>query len=107
MNPKKACVFVNWAIIRYLQQQKLKKKILKMAMMKAGFETKVDFRSNPCEPTVLLFGFNLKGLTSNHDERGEKMKQKQRKQAILLILFSSSRNDFRSSQMSWMIKKQR
>ena len=34
----KACVLVNWAIIRYLQQLKLKKKILKMAMMKEGFD---------------------------------------------------------------------
>ena len=38
LNPMKACVLVNWAIIRYLQQLKLKKKILKMAMMKAGFD---------------------------------------------------------------------
>ena len=39
-DPLQACVLVNWAIIRYLQQLKLKKKILKMAMMKARFEKK-------------------------------------------------------------------
>ena len=52
MNPTKACVLVNWAIIRYLQQLKLKKKILKMAMMKAGFkpfDTFLRFRTNHCE----------------------------------------------------------
>ena len=45
LNPTKACVLVNWAIIRYLQQLKLKKKILKMAMMKAGFDTHLRFRT--------------------------------------------------------------
>ena len=52
MNPTKACVLVNWAIIRYLQQLKLKKKILKMAMMKAGFKpfgTFLRFQTNHCE----------------------------------------------------------
>ena len=50
LNPMKACVLVNWAIIRYLQQLKLKKKILKMAMMKAGFES---------NPVRRLFAFSL------------------------------------------------
>ena len=36
---------VNWAIIRYLQQLKLKKKILKMAMMKAGFDARFQIRT--------------------------------------------------------------
>ena len=49
LNPMKACVLVNWAIIRYLQQLKLKKKILKMAMMKAGFES---------NPVRRLFAFS-------------------------------------------------
>ena len=45
LHPIKACVLVNWAIIRYLQQLKLKKKILKMAMMKAGFDARFQIRT--------------------------------------------------------------